>query len=41
MMTVKEKGFKMALAISGFIFPSALLAGFIVNTLMTALRVKL
>ena len=41
MMTVKERGFKMALAISGFIFPSALLAGFIVNTLMTALRVKL
>jgi ferrous iron transport protein B len=41
MMTVKERGFKMALAISGFIFPSAFLAGFIVNTLLTALGVKL
>jgi ferrous iron transport protein B len=41
MMTVKERGFKMALAISGFIFPSAFLAGFIVNTLLTALGMKL
>lgn len=41
MMTVKERGFKMALAISGFIFPSAFLAGFIVNALLTALGVKL
>lgn len=41
MMTVKERGFKMALAISAFIFPSAFLAGFIVNTLLTALGVKL
>ncbi|KKG14856.1 iron transporter FeoB [Methanosarcina sp. 2.H.T.1A.6] len=41
MMTIKERGFKMALAISGFIFPSAFLAGFIVNTLLTALGVKL
>lgn len=41
MMTVKERGFKMALAISGFIFPSAFLAGFIVNTLLTFLGVSL
>jgi len=41
MMTVKERGFKMALAISAFIFPSAFLAGFIVNTLLTALGVNL
>ncbi|MDQ1275610.1 MAG: ferrous iron transport protein [Euryarchaeota archaeon] len=41
MMTVKERGVKMALAISAFIFPSAFLAGFIVNTLLTALGVKL
>ncbi len=41
MMTIKERGFKMALAISAFIFPSAFLAGFIVNTLLTALGVKL
>jgi ferrous iron transport protein B len=41
MMTIKERGFKMALAISGFIFPSAFLAGFIVNTLLTALGVSL
>ncbi len=41
MMTVKERGFKMALAISGFILPSAFLAGFIVNSLLTALGVKL
>lgn len=41
MMTVKERGFKMALAISAFIFPSAFLAGFVVNTLLTALGVKL
>jgi ferrous iron transport protein B len=41
MMTVKERGFKMALAISAFIFPSAFLAGFIVNNLLTALGVNL
>lgn len=41
MMTIKERGFKMALAISGFIFPSAFLVGFIVNTLLTALGVSL
>ena len=41
MMTVKERGFKMAFAISAFIFPSAFLAGFIVNTLLTALGVNL
>lgn len=41
MMTIKERGFKMALAISAFIFPSAFLAGFIVNTLLTAMGVKL
>ncbi|WP_440946243.1 ferrous iron transport protein B [Methanosarcina sp. T3] len=41
MMTIKERGFKMAFAISAFIFPSAFLAGFIVNTLLTALGVNL
>ncbi|MDD3245452.1 MAG: ferrous iron transport protein B [Methanosarcina sp.] len=41
MMTIKERGFKTALAISGFIFPSAFLAGFIVNTLLKVLGVSL
>ncbi len=41
MMTIKERGLKTALAISGFIFPSAFLAGFIVNTLLDALGVVL
>lgn len=41
MMTIKERGLKMALAISAFIFPSAFLAGYIVNTLLTGLGVNL
>ena len=41
MMTVKERGLKTALAISGFIFPSAFLVGFIVSTLLGALGVVL
>ncbi|WP_440954152.1 ferrous iron transport protein B [Methanosarcina sp. Mfa9] len=41
MMTVKERGLKTALAISGFIFPSAFLVGFIVSTLLDALGVVL
>jgi ferrous iron transport protein B len=41
MMTVKERGLKTALGISGFIFPFAFLTGFIVNTLLTALGVNL
>lgn len=41
MMTIKERGLKVALAISAFIFPSAFLAGYIVNTLLTGLGVNL
>lgn len=41
MMTIKERGLKTALVISGFIFPFAFLTGFIVNTLLTALGVNL
>jgi ferrous iron transport protein B len=41
MMTIKERGLKTALAISGFIFPFAFLTGFIVNTLLKALGVSL
>lgn len=41
MMTIKERGLKTALAISGFIFPFAFLTGFIVNTLLTFLGVSL
>jgi ferrous iron transport protein B len=41
MMTIKERGFKTALAISGFIFPFAFLTGFIVNTILKALGVSL
>ena len=41
MMTIKERGLKTALVISGFIFPSAFLTGSIVNTLLTALGVNL
>jgi len=41
MMTIKERGFKTALAISGFIFPFAFLTGFIVNTLLKTLGVSL
>jgi len=41
MMTVKERGLKTALVISGFIFPFAFFTGFVVNTLLTALGVNL
>lgn len=41
MMTVKERGLKTALVISGFIFPFAFFTGFIVNALLTALGVSL
>ncbi|MFY1110960.1 MAG: ferrous iron transport protein B [Methanosarcinaceae archaeon] len=41
MMTVKERGLKTALAISGFIFPSAFLVGFIVSNMLGALGVVL
>ena len=41
MMTIKERGLKTALAISGFIFPFAFLTGFIVHTLLKALGVSL
>lgn len=41
MMTIKERGFKTALAISGFIFPFAFFTGFIVNTILKALGVSL
>ncbi|MGB9929057.1 MAG: ferrous iron transport protein B [Methanosarcina sp.] len=41
MMTIKERGFKTALAISGFIFPFAFFTGFVVNTLLKALGVSL
>ncbi len=41
MMTVKERGLKTALVISGFIFPFAFLSGFVVNNLLIALGVSL
>lgn len=41
MMTIKERGFKTALAISSFIFPFAFFTGFIVNTLLKVLGVSL
>ncbi len=41
MMTIKERGLKTALAISGFIFPFAFLTGFIVNNLLKLLGVNL
>ena len=41
MMTIKERGFKTALAISGFIFPFAFFTGFIVNNLLKLLGVNL
>jgi ferrous iron transport protein B len=41
MMTVKERGLKTALVISGFIFPFAFFSGFIVNNLLIALGVSL
>jgi ferrous iron transport protein B len=41
MMTIKERGLKTALAISGFIFPFAFFTGFIVNNLLKLLGVNL
>ncbi|AKB46338.1 Ferrous iron transport protein B [Methanosarcina sp. Kolksee] len=41
MMTIKERGLKTALTISGFIFPFAFLTGFIVNNLLKLLGVNL
>lgn len=41
MMTIKERGLKTALLISGFIFPFAFLTGFIVNTLLKVMGVSL
>lgn len=41
MMTIRERGFKTALAISGFIFLFAFLTGFIVNNLLKLLGVNL
>lgn len=41
MMTIKERGLKTALTISGFIFPFAFLTGFIVNNLLKLLGVTL
>lgn len=41
MMTIKERGLKTALAISGFIFPFAFLTGFIVNNLLKLLGANL
>jgi len=41
MMTIKERGFKTALAISGFIFPFAFFTGFVVNNLLKLLGVTL
>ncbi|MGA9187079.1 MAG: ferrous iron transport protein B [Methanosarcina sp.] len=41
MMTIKERGLKTALVISGFVFPFAFLTGFIVNNLLKLLGVSL
>ncbi len=41
MMTIKERGLKTALAISGFIFPFAFLTGFIINNLLKLLGANL
>lgn len=41
MMTIKERGFKTALAISGFIFPFAFFTGFVLNNLLKLLGVNL
>jgi ferrous iron transport protein B len=41
MMTIKERGLKTALAISGFIFPFAFFTGFIVNSLLKLLGASL
>ena len=38
-MTIKERGFKAAIAMAGFIFPFAFLAGFILNFLLKVLKV--
>lgn len=40
-ITVKERGLKMALGMAAFIFPFALLVGFLVNKLLTGLGVVL
>ncbi|MCL7475811.1 MAG: ferrous iron transport protein B [ANME-2 cluster archaeon] len=41
MMTVKERGVKTALAMGAFIFPSAFVVGFLVNSVLTTLGVTL
>ena len=41
MMTAKERGLKMALAMAAFIFPFAFLVGFLVNFILTGLGVVL
>ncbi|MCO5380737.1 MAG: ferrous iron transport protein B [Methanosarcina barkeri] len=41
MMTIKERGLKTALLISGFVFPFAFLTGFVVNNLLKLLGVSL
>ncbi len=41
MVMLKERGFKTALAIALFIFPFAFLVGFILNLVLTTLRVSL
>lgn len=38
-MTIKERGFKTAILMAGFIFPFAFLCGFILNFLLKALKV--
>jgi len=38
---IKERGWKTALAIAGFIFPFAFLCGIVLNLLLTALGVVL
>jgi ferrous iron transport protein B len=40
-VTVKERGWKTALAIAGFIFPFAFLVGIILNWLLALLKVQL
>jgi ferrous iron transport protein B len=40
-VTVKERGWKTALAIAGFIFPFAFLVGLLLNWLLTLLKVQL
>ena len=41
MVMLKERGFKTALATALFIFPFAFLVGFILNLVLTTLRVSL